>query len=165
MPKPADKDYLKGFTLLELLVVIAIIGVLVTIGTFGVRGALQRARDSERKSDLSQYRNALESFANNSNGVFPVYTALTCLSPFATLCGATNVCTDLELTNCPEDPSLPADANAAEIGLTAYKYVSNPLGTEYVLTATLEGVTNTFWMVCSNGSSGEWDSFVTSCPF
>jgi len=147
------KSNKRGFTLIELLVVIAIIGVLVTIGTFGVRGALQRARNSERKSDLSQYRNSLEGYANANNGIFPVHTSPYCMS---SICGPTNLCVnDLVLTGCPEDPSLDAGSDPADIATRAYRYESNASGTEYVLNALLEGGTNNYWVVCSNGKVTE----------
>ena len=50
----------KGFTLIELLIVIAIIGVLATIFFANYLGVRQRARDSQRKSNLRQIQAALE---------------------------------------------------------------------------------------------------------
>lgn len=50
----------KGFTLIELLIVIAIIGVLASLLTANYVSVRQRARDVQRKSDLSQVLSALE---------------------------------------------------------------------------------------------------------
>jgi len=52
----------KGFTLIELLVVIAIIGSLSALFLPNFMAARERARDSQRKSDLRQIQNALEMY-------------------------------------------------------------------------------------------------------
>jgi general secretion pathway protein G len=51
-----------GFTLIELLVVIAIIGSLSALLLPNYMGARERARDSQRKSDLKQIQKALEMY-------------------------------------------------------------------------------------------------------
>ena len=50
----------RGFTLIELLVVIAVIGALAGVVLFGTSGVFETSRDTQRKSDLDQYRVALE---------------------------------------------------------------------------------------------------------
>lgn len=52
----------KSFTLIELLVVIAIIGSLSALFLPNFMAARERARDSQRKSDLKQIQNALEMY-------------------------------------------------------------------------------------------------------
>ncbi len=54
-----------GFTLIELLVVISIIGVLSGMAMFNFQQARERARDVQRKNDLKQLQNALESYKND----------------------------------------------------------------------------------------------------
>ncbi len=66
----------KGFTLIELLVVISVIGMLATFLLASFRSTQQRARDSQRKSDLKEVKTALALYysdygyfpANNGNG-------------------------------------------------------------------------------------------------
>src|SRR3989338_2002064 len=102
-----------GFTLIELLVVISIIGILASLAIVSFSGTQKKARDTERKSDLRQYQNALEIFANRNNGLFPSYTN----SGGASL--STTLCSDLNLTNCPVDPRHEDDASFD------YKYESD----------------------------------------
>ncbi len=55
-----------GFTLIELLVVLFIIGVLTALIFPNLMGARQRARDSQRKQDLVQIKNALRLYYNDN---------------------------------------------------------------------------------------------------
>lgn len=57
----------KGFTIVELLIVIVVIAVLATISVVAYSGIQQRARDSQRKSDLAAIAKALEVRAIDSN--------------------------------------------------------------------------------------------------
>ena len=57
----------KGFTLIELLIVIAIIGILSAIGLVSLNGAREKARDTKRRSDLTQYRDALVMYHDDNN--------------------------------------------------------------------------------------------------
>jgi len=54
----------KGFTLIELLVVIAIIGVLTALLMANFGTARERARDTQRKSDLNQIKTSLALYYN-----------------------------------------------------------------------------------------------------
>ncbi len=63
----------KGFTLIELLVVIAVLGVLAA-GVFTAINPLKRiqqARNAQRKMDLGQIANALETYAVSHGGKYP----------------------------------------------------------------------------------------------
>ena len=75
------KIFKKGFTLIELLVVIAIISILVAVGTSSYQRAVRLSRDSKRKADLEQLRQALETY-RSENGAYPDETTWeTDLSP------------------------------------------------------------------------------------
>lgn len=62
----------KGFTLIELLVVIAIIGLLSSIVLASLSSARSRARDSKRISEIRSVEKALQIYALNNNGNYPV---------------------------------------------------------------------------------------------
>ncbi len=156
-----------GFTLIELLVVISIIGILAAMATLSFTSAQRQARDVTRKSDLAQYRTALEMFANKNNGLYPTSSATS-----VSRIDPKNLCTTLELgTNCPADPKT-SDSNYY------YSYITDvaaaPLfsaqATQYVLWAKLENVTTspTYWVLCSGGKSGVLATGVTpstgACP-
>jgi general secretion pathway protein G len=57
----------KGFTLIELLVVIAIIAILVVLILVALGVARQKARDSQRKTDIRAVQTALELYSNQYN--------------------------------------------------------------------------------------------------
>ena len=137
-----------GFTLIELLVVISIIGILAALSVASFATAQKQARDTQRKSDLKQYQNSLEIFANKTNGLYPSRTTSSGVA-------STVICTDLGLTSCPEDPKNSSDSTYA------YKYQSDgtnlgiapATATKYVLWGKLESSTN-YWVVCSIGKVG-----------
>lgn len=62
----------RGFTLIELLVVIAIIGILASIVLANLTSARMKARDTQRLSDLRTIQKALELYAADHNGTYPV---------------------------------------------------------------------------------------------
>jgi len=143
-----------GFTLIELIVVVAILGTLATLVMIRFTGAQSSARDTRRQSDVRQYQNALEVYANRSNSLYPVYASAINVTT-SSFCN-----TELKLTNCPDDPQ----------GANPYKYQSNASGTEYVVWTRLEkpntaGNTE-YYIVCSNGSVGRKETAPSSatCP-
>ncbi|MEO5499105.1 MAG: prepilin-type N-terminal cleavage/methylation domain-containing protein, partial [Candidatus Saccharimonadales bacterium] len=70
------KQRQSGFTIVELLIVIVIIGILATLVIVTFSGVQQRARDSERKTDINAIAGQLEA-AYAKNGVYPTYAQVT----------------------------------------------------------------------------------------
>lgn len=140
----------KGFTLIEVLVVISLIGIFAALSLVSFTSAQKQARDTVRKSDLKQYQNALESYANLKTGLFPSRTAVNGVGLSTVLCPDLNLVLEPDIP-CPEDPKA-----------IPYKYTSDGSGggtvdaTKYTLWATLENKsTTTYWVVCSTGKNGE----------
>lgn len=139
-----------GFTMIELLIVISIIGILASLALVTFSGSQKQARDTNRRSDIKQYQNALEQFANQNNGLYPSRTDASGAAASSALCS------DLSLTTCPEDPRNSEDANFT------YRYQSDGSGTptvdatQYILWARLENPsTTTYFVACSTGAVGE----------
>ncbi len=66
------KGLRRGFTLIELLVVIAIIGLLSTIIAAPITQARKKGRDGKKVADIRQMVNALQQFADDNNGQYPI---------------------------------------------------------------------------------------------
>jgi prepilin-type N-terminal cleavage/methylation domain-containing protein len=143
----------KGFTLIELLVVIAIIAILVGVGTARYMTAEKGARDTARKSDLNQYRIALENYASSNNSLYP---------------GATNgEVTNLCNTGSPSFKDTYLSGVCLDDSLSSsgyhYYYYRDAAFTNYVLSARLEK-TGTYYYVCSTGKTGIAASAPSTCP-
>lgn len=160
-----------GFTLIELLVVISIIGILAGLAMVSYSGAQKQTRDTQRRSDLNQYRNALESFASSNNAKYPSRKTRQKISN--NLCRG-NGTGDLEvggfMPSCPQDPLKDTTACGSSENCN-YRYVTpdgnndgSGSATNYVLSAPLE--TGGWWVVCSIGKTGKVSSIPSgsSCP-
>lgn len=64
------KNNQKGFTIIELLVVIVIIGILVALALPQLFAAQARGRDTDRKNDLKNVQQKLETYFND-NDAYP----------------------------------------------------------------------------------------------
>jgi len=104
-----------GFTLIELLVVISIISILVAVGATSYQRAVKVSRDSKRKTDLEQIRQALETY-RSENGIYP-----------ASVTWESDLLNGY-IANIPTDPK---DLD--------YTY-TNPTSTTYELCASLETI-------------------------
>lgn len=151
----------RGFTLIELMIVMTVIALVALVGLASNYFTSQKkARDSERKSDLNQYRIALETYASQKNGVYPKRSGAVKASTILCL-------TDLGsnfLSACPEDPKASTTVY--------YRYqTDNPGGcnngdacaTKFILWAKLEAPPGTnYWYVCSDGRAREKTSQPTA---
>jgi prepilin-type N-terminal cleavage/methylation domain-containing protein len=130
----------KGFTLIEMLVVISIIGILATIVIANMSGVRERARDAQRKSDISQIQKAMEMYKNAQSPIaYPATLPLLATTYMQAV---------------PQDPSCPS--GTCQTGRYIYTYLRN-------LTDTLQ---YTLWACLENKSDGQRDSArgVTSIP-
>ena len=139
-----------GFTLIELLVVISIIGILAGLTLTGFSAARKNARDTQRKSDLAQYKAALEAYAANNGGKYPEGNGASMNNNSIFKDEG-----DIIPNYLPAKIADPLEGRAACDGsLCTYYYRPNPSRPvfEYVLYALLE--TGGVWELCSNGKAG-----------
>lgn len=140
----------KGFTLIELLVVIAIISVMTALALPNFVSARERARDTQRKSDVRQIQKALELYKQDQ--LLPSYPKASDTGyPFTQM-----VCdTDSAWTSVVGDviymAKMPCDPSDAP-----YNYLIDPLdSTEYTLFACLENKSDPDGVAEANCLSGK----------
>lgn len=138
----------KGFTLIELLVVISIIGVLATLVLVSYTHAQKQARDTQRRSDLIQYRNGLQNYAVSYGGFYPIHSEAYDAVSFCNAGGELGN----YLSTCPRDP----DQNKT------YWYISSPDGLTYTLYADIE--TGKWWYLSSTGETDKTVEEVAGLP-
>lgn len=141
-----------GFTLIELLIVIVLIGILASLVFLGMPSAIKKARDARRRSDLNQYRIALESYSANNNSQYPGY-----VGSGATLVGTLRVGF---LSNFMSATILDPINTAPYI---YYYFEDAAIGgatsaSQYLLYGGLE--TGGYWEICGSDKAGK----VTAAP-
>jgi prepilin-type N-terminal cleavage/methylation domain-containing protein len=147
----------KGFTLIELLIVISIMVILIGLSSVGLQGAFENARDAKRRSELNEYQALLKNYASKNLGYYPC-------RPNSAVPTETTLCSDLGANNCPADP-----INTSPFG---YRYISNACtagsasAINYVLYSRFEQTPASYFVVCSNGLSGERATvpLIGDCP-
>ena len=132
----------KGFTIVELLIVIVVIGILAALVIVTFSGIQQRARDTERKTDVNAIQGHVEAFYAQ-NGYYPTRGNLNTASWRAT---NTQGLDPAALAD-PSNASTQTLAAAAAAGSYAYEPETSAAAScesaqntcaTYALTATLE---------------------------
>lgn len=154
------KENSKGFTLIELLVVVLVIGALsgLMLGVINSGGIRQKARDSQRKADLTKIATALELYFAE----FRQYPRSDGDDTWQLINGACgNPLNDMEcglipnyLESVPADPlatSTSPDPCAADG--SRYNYRTAAGGSAFVLTAIMEVPTSNDDSLCSTLSN------------
>jgi type II secretion system protein G len=139
-----------GFTIVELLIVIVVIAILAAITVVAYNGIQQRAKDSQRKSDIAAITKALELYYID-NGRYPAGSGSTTINAsWSTTADASwqNLATALApySAKLPTDPiSTPSAAVTSGTGYNYAYYANNStfcgaaVGKMYILVYRLEG--------------------------
>lgn len=137
-----------GFTLIELMVVVSIIGILATLLTTSFLLARKQGRDARRRSDLQQYRVALENYYS-VNSAYPIANTgndSTSQNGVFSNAGALYIFLNNSIILDPVNDA-------------TYKYIYFGVGgTTYKIYGTMES--SNYWIICSNGKSGLYVSAV-----
>jgi prepilin-type N-terminal cleavage/methylation domain-containing protein len=136
------KNKQSGFTIVELLIVIVVIGILAALVITTFVGVQQRARNTERQTDINAIAGQIEAYYAVT-GAFPTLTDLN----DSTWRDANNFRIDLKAFADPTNAASQTLVGAPVSGSYSYEFgpvgcVSSGVGTfcnVYTLTATLEG--------------------------
>lgn len=113
----------RGFTLIELLVVIAIISMLASIILASLSTAREKSRDAKRKADIHELQVALELYANDHGGNYPLddrHTWDQCYAPGVDSLVAYDLASYLTPSYIPKIPDDPVHTAHPADGPTSY---------------------------------------------
>ncbi len=132
----------QGFTIVELLIVIVVIGILAALVITTFTGIQQKARNTERETDIKALQGQIEAYYAQ-NGKYPTLDNMN---------SSTFRSTDMKGLDAEalKDPKGSAQTLVATAGANAYAYTVTPAGCDnsatdcsgYTLTATYEGTVN-----------------------
>jgi len=133
----------KGFTIVELLIVIVVIGILAGLVVTTFTGIQQKARNTERETDIKAIHGQVEAYYAQ-NGKYPTLGNLNDSSWRSTNMKGLD-------PEALKDPKGTAQTLAGTAGANSYAYAATPANcdngtngdcTGYTLTATYEGTVN-----------------------
>lgn len=132
----------QGFTIVELLIVIVVIGILAALVITTFTGIQQKARNTERETDIKALQGQIEAYYAQ-NGKYPTLANLN----DTTFRSASMKGLDAEAL---KDPKGSAQTLVAAAAANSYAYTVTPSGCDnsatdcsgYTLTATYEGTVN-----------------------
>lgn len=166
----------RGFTIIELLIVIVVIAILAAITIVAYNGIQQRARDSQRKSDVATIQKALELYYLDNGFYPPGSCSVGCKINGSWSSTSDGSWSNLEsalvpryLSKLPTDPQASSTTNPAISGGYNYDYVSlggwctKPAGQIYTLTYRLENEAQKFEV--SGNCSGTQPTNYSSSEF
>ncbi len=147
MTKYKSVKNLAGFTLLELIVVMSVLAILASLVMVTYPSAQERARDTQRISDLRQYQTLLEVYANNNDGNYPSSG-----TNLANMCSSGTLQSNL----CPTPPQA--------LGNYVYSYNSGSYYIYVELEQKSDAGNTVYQFFCSNGNSGQTETQPTTNP-
>lgn len=138
----------KGFTIVELLIVIVVIGILAALVITTFTGIQQRARNTERETDIKAIHGQLEAYFAQ-NGHYPTLANMNDQTATTGFLDVNMKGLDLDAMYDPRGDRTDTTPLVAAAAANVYSYVATPANcdntptngdcTEYVLTATREG--------------------------
>ena len=142
------KQKQSGFTIVELLIVIVIIGILATLVIVTFSGVQQKARDSERKTDINAIAGQLEA-AYATTGYYPGVAGLNDAATRSTLEIRLDLKAFADPKNATDQAVLTGTAGAAGATLQRYYYATTGCTgtgvteqcTGYTISSNLENTT------------------------